>query len=879
MATRDQPTAGRGKLFYFLLWTCPALAVLCSCLVIAIILLRSQCSACDNPTRVVSHSPKVTTHSDSKMETARAEALRPWEADHRLPLDTDPVHYDIFLHPDLNNFTFSGKVVIQINVKNPRSFLLVNTKYLDIFDTRLTKLIPAESERETNSTTKKFGEEREIKIENAFEYKPNEFWVVLVKNNTELQPGFYNLHLQFRGNLSGKIVGFYSSTYTDPKTQQKRKIATSKFQPTYARQAYPCFDEPGFKPTFKVRLVRPRYGYIALSNMDQVNVVDDSPELGLTTVEFRESVPMVTYLSCFIVSDFERLSPVTVSQGFPLSVYSTRAQLNKTKYATQVGVNVIEYYIQYFGIPYPLPKLDLAAIPDFVSGAMEHWGLVTFREVTLLYEEGVSSTANKQRVATVIGHELAHMWFGNLVTLKWWDDLWLNEGFASYVEYKGVNHAQPDWQILDQFLIDDLHPVLMLDASVTSHPIVQTVAHPDEITGLFDTISYSKGASVIRMLEDFMGEEDFKNGITNFLNHFKFGNAVTQDLWNELQEARKDVNITRVMDTWTRQMGYPVVTATRDPNGTVTLKQERFLFDQDANITDNSPYGYRWDVPVTYITSQSKAVSRTWLHSDAASVSIEIPRNATWFKINYHQKGYYRVNYDTKSWEQFIELLKTDLTALDIPDRAHLLDDIFSLAEAGRVSYSLAMDMTRYLTSETEYIPWKVASTKFNKFDVLLTSSPSYAKLRKYVQALVSNVYKKVTMAVSDDDSHIQRLLRPTVVELACNVGVPECISEVVAVFKNWISNASSVQKPHPDLRSIVYSYGMKLAGGEKEWNIMWNLYLKETDAQEKIKLLLGLAHSSEPWILHRSGNMPRQFKGFWLQIAILNIVYNEYIK
>lgn len=225
MATREQPTAGRGNLFYFLLWICPALAVLCSCLVIAIILLRSQCSACDNPARVVSHTPKVTTHSASSMETAREEAFRPWEADHRLPSDTDPIHYDIFLHPDLNNFTFSGKVVIQIHVKNPRSFLLVNTKYLDIFDTRLKKVITAESERETdNVTKKKFGEEREIEIENAFEYKPNEFWVVVMKSNTELQPGFYNLHLQFRGSLSEKIVGFYSSTYTDPKTQQKRFV-------------------------------------------------------------------------------------------------------------------------------------------------------------------------------------------------------------------------------------------------------------------------------------------------------------------------------------------------------------------------------------------------------------------------------------------------------------------------------------------------------------------------------------------------------------------------------------------------------------------------------------------------------------------------------
>jgi len=477
---------------------------------------------------------------------------------------------------------------------------------------------------------------------------------------------------------------------------------------------------------------------------------------------------------------------------------------------------------------------------------------VTFREVNLLYEQGISSTLNRMRVAMVIGHELAHMWFGNLMTLKWWDDLWLNEGFASYMEYKGVDHAHPDWQILDHFLIEDLHPVMVLDASLASHSIVQMVGHPDEITELFDTISYNKGASVIRMLEDFMGEEEFRNGITNFLNRFKFANAVTQDLWEELQQVRKDVNITRVMDTWTRQMGYPVVTATRGSNGTLTLGQTRFLSDPDATATDSSPYGYRWDIPITYITSRSKAVQRTWLHSDELSVSLDVPQDVTWVKLNCHQKGYYRVNYDKENWEKLIELLKSDFMALDIADRAHLLDDIFSLAEAGLVNYTLAMDMTRYLTSETEYIPWSVASTKFKKFHTLLISSPSYAKLKKYVQSLMTDVCKKVTMTVSDEDSHVQRLLRPTVVGLACHVGVPECISEVVAIFKKWIANPSSVAKPHPDLRSIVYSYGMRLAGGEKEWNTMWKLYQEESDAQEKMKLLQGLAMSSEPWILER---------------------------
>ncbi|PSN55624.1 hypothetical protein C0J52_04058 [Blattella germanica] len=742
--TINAQNARRGKLFYFVLGTSLVLAVVCACLVAAIILLRSHFSMCD--TSVGENGEDVIKVSRERVKSS--SKMEPWEQNYLLPSDTEPLHYDIVLHPDLENSTFNGEVIIQIHVKAVRTFLVVHTKFLDIYETRLAKLLVDESD---NSSKRKTGDEEEVAFEEAFEYKKNEFWVVKARKDEPFQPGIYNLQLKFKGTLAGKIKN----------------------------------------------------------------------------------------------SNFE--IPTNLC-----TVYSTPGQIQKTKYALDVGVKITEFYIEYFGIPYPLPKLDLIAIPDFVSGAMEHWGLITFREVNLLYEEGISSTANKQRVATVIGHELAHMWFGNLMTLKWWNDLWLNEGFASYIEYKGVNHAHPDWQLLDQFLISDLHGVLNMDSTVTSHPIVLPVGHPDEITSLFDSISYSKGASVIRMLEDFMGEEEFRKGITNFLNRFKFANAVTQDLWDELQKMNKDVNITQVMDTWTRQMNYPVVTAIHQPNGKVLLTQQRFLSDQDANATNDSPYGYKWEVPISYITSESNEIQRDWLFSKNESVSIEVPESAAWYKINCHQKGYYRVNYDKENWRKLSEQLMTDMSALDISDRAHLLQDVFSLADAGLVSYDLAMDMTKYLKSETEYIPWSVAYSKLNKLDNLLVSSTSYSKLRKYTQSLVSDIYKKITLTVSDADSHLQRLLRPTIVKLACNMGVQECIDEVVTIFKNWITNVNEVSKPHPDIRSTVYGYGIKLASGEKDWDLMWNLYLSETDAQERIKLLCGLTYSQEPWILQR---------------------------
>jgi hypothetical protein len=222
--TGSEVQHGRGKLFYCFMWTCLALAVICVCLVVAIILLRRNFTSCDTAAGVIAHAVDVSSHSATDMDGGSEQRSKPWEQDYRLPADTDPIHYDIFLHPDLNNSTFTGRVTIQINVKNPRYFLLVNTKHLDIYDTRLTEVVPHGNEASDNFKKKRVGEEREVKIEDAFEYKPNEFWVIVVEKNTELKPGIYNLHLQFRGSLSGKIVGFYSSTYTDSKTQEIRFV-------------------------------------------------------------------------------------------------------------------------------------------------------------------------------------------------------------------------------------------------------------------------------------------------------------------------------------------------------------------------------------------------------------------------------------------------------------------------------------------------------------------------------------------------------------------------------------------------------------------------------------------------------------------------------
>ncbi|KAF0305364.1 Glutamyl aminopeptidase [Amphibalanus amphitrite] len=565
----------------------------------------------------------------------------PWEKDYRIPASTYALHYDLFLHPNMETGLFTGTVDILIRVSKKRSHLVTHSKFLNITRTSLTGPVAA-----TYWFRSLYNQRvRNVKVKRAFEYEPNEFWVV--QTGQPISPGNYTLSLEFSGNLTRSITGLYRSVYTNGDTGKKRFIATSKFQPTFARRAFPCFDEPSFKSTFSTTLVRPSGdGYIALSNMPVEREEADMPSQGLTKVHFKKSVPMVTYLACFIVCDFTYQERVT-NHDVVFRVYAAPDRVASTQYSADVGANITDFFEDYFGVKYPLPKQDMIAIPDFVSGAMEHWGLITYRETNLLYSPRSSSSYNQQRIAAVVSHELAHQWFGNLVTLNWWNDLWLNEGFASYIEYKGLAHVHPDWDAEAHLLPDDLQRVMDLDATLSSHPIVQPVDTPDQITSIFDAISYAKGASVLRMLEGFMGDEEFRQGISNFLKRFAYDNAVTlvsdgfsgrgkqrcNDLWNELSKvSSKRLPISKIMDTWTRQMGFPVLELTRSAGGaTYTVSQRRFLADKEAEDTTKSPF------------------------------NIEIPAiPGGWTKVNSEQRGYYRVNYDRDGWAALTFALLTD---------------------------------------------------------------------------------------------------------------------------------------------------------------------------------------------------------------------------
>ena len=412
----------------------------------------------------------------------------------QLPRNVRPLKYWLTLAPDLGRFTFSGEETIDIHVSEPTGSFVLNSMDIKV---QSASVVRGDG---TVMPTSQIAYDQDSET-------------VIFSFSTPVPAGAAQLSLKFTGQLNDRLHGFYRSAYQTLEGEARALVAT-QFEATDARRAFPCWDEPATKATFEVTLVVPTH----LTAVSNTPVAGETPEPpGLKRVRFRETPPMSTYLLAFIVGDME-LVQETSRDGTLVRVFTTPGKAEQGRFALDVAVRLLPYFNDYFGIPYPLEKLDQLAIPDFAAGAMENWGAITYRETALLFDPGNSSPGTRQRIAEVVAHEMAHMWFGDLVTMEWWNDLWLNESFASWMGTKAVDHLFPEWDMWTQFVVHDLNPGLGLDGLEHSHPIEQTVHNPAEISQLFDAISYSKGASILRMLEQFLGQEEFRKGLHRYLS-------------------------------------------------------------------------------------------------------------------------------------------------------------------------------------------------------------------------------------------------------------------------------------------------------------------------------------------------------------------------
>ncbi|NXD18369.1 AMPN Aminopeptidase, partial [Nothocercus nigrocapillus] len=530
------------------------------------------------------------------------------------------------------------------------------------------------------------------------------------------------------------------------------------------------------------------------------------------------------------------------------------------EYALNVTGPILNFFEGHYNTAYPLPKSDQVGLPDFSAGAMENWGLVTYRENSLLYDSAFSSIGNKERVVTVIAHELAHQWFGNLVTLRWWNDLWLNEGFASYVEYLGADSAEPAWRIRDLMVLNEVHAVMGTDALASSHPLSfseDEINTPAQISEVFDSIAYSKGASVLRMLSDFLTEDVFKEGLQSYLHTFAYDNTVYTDLWAHLQTAVDrhqlplPASISAIMDRWTLQMGFPVLTV-NTLDGSVS--QRHFLLDPDSSVERPSPFDYTWIVPVTWQTSSGTSNSTYWLEKVSDTHDGFKVSSPSWLLLNLNVSGYFRVNYNQENWEQLLTQLSTNRQVIPVINRAQIIDDAFNLARAKYLNVTVALNTTWFLDKETEYMPWQAALNNLDYLELMLDRSEVFGAMTKYIQRQVLPLfehYRQVTNNWTTIPSGLMdQYNEVNAISTACSYGISECQELASSLLATWQSNVSSNPIP-PNLRSAIYCSAVA-TGNEATWDFVWQRFREATVVSEADKLRSALACSTEPWILNR---------------------------
>jgi len=509
----------------------------------------------------------------------------------------------------------------------------------------------------------------------------------------------------------------------------------------------------------------------------------------------------------------------------------------------------------------------MIAIPDFSAGAMENWGLITYREVAILYEEGKSSRSDKEYVAVVIAHELAHQWFGDLVTMEWWTDLWLNEGFASYTEYIGTNVVSPETAILDRFVLESVQPALGYDSLLSSHPISIPVNHPDEINQIFDTISYLKGGSVIRMMANFLGLSTFNRAITKYLHENAYGNANQDDLWQYLTEAGQedgsltDLTIKEVMDTWTVQMGYPVVDFQRQYEGaqSALVTQDRFLLTGESNDTEDSN-PYTWWVPLSFTTAPNGFFDTSptvWLSPSDADTDTVVPLPGVSDDepviANVQQTGFFRVNYDLTNWDMISSLLQSNLALVHRINRAQILDDAFNLARAGLLNYPTALSLTEYLSQEEDYIPWRAALNGFTYLEKMFKRTSGFGFLKSYMLTTLQPLFDRLGFNEIPGESFLDEKLRIAMLSILCRLGQKECTEMSSSLLEEWLAVPDpDTENPIPaSVRGTVLCAGIA-KGTQTHWDFLWERFVASNNGNEKNDILSALGCSEEIWILEK---------------------------
>ncbi|RAH63865.1 M1 family metallopeptidase [Aspergillus aculeatinus CBS 121060] len=739
-----------------------------------------------------------------------------------LPDVAIPVHYDVSLF-DLqfsDNWGYNGTVKVKARVTRPTKEIVLNSKEIEV------QKVEIYGEDGT-----KLSEASEISYDRTSER-------VAFKFPSEIAPSDILLSMNFTGTMNNAMAGFYRSKYIPvvepvedtPKEGDFHYMLSTQFESCDARRAFPCFDEPNLKATFDFEIEVPT-GQTALSNMP---IKDEKAgrKPGLKLVSFERTPVMSTYLLAWAVGDFEYVEAMTErkyqGKSIPVRVYTTRGLKEQARFALECAHRTVDYFSEIFEIEYPLPKADLLAVHEFAMGAMENWGLVTYRTTAVLFEEGKSDTRYKNRIAYVVAHELAHQWFGNLVTMDWWNELWLNEGFATWVGWLAVDHFYPEWNIWSQFVAEGVQQAFQLDSLRASHPIEVPVRNALEVDQIFDHISYLKGSSVIRMLSDHLGRQTFLRGVAAYLKAHAYGNATTNDLWSALSKASNQ-DVTSFMDPWIRKIGFPVITITEEP-GQINIRQNRFLSTGDAKPDEDET---TWWIPLGI--QSAREVSDT-NKGALVSKSDSVPGvgQESFYKINKNLSGFYRTNYPADR----LAKLGQSLNLLSTEDKIGLIGDAAALAVSGNGTTTALLSLLSGFKEEKNYLIWSQISTSIGNLRSVFAQNNSVSSgLKKFTLELVSPAAEEIGWEFKPEDDYLTVQLRKLLIGMACHAGHKDMISEATRRFQLW-NTAKDKNAVHPNLRSVIFGVVVS-EGGTQDYVSVKEEYLR-TDSVDGKEICLG---------------------------------------
>ncbi len=747
------------------------------------------------------------------MADREASALSETVSDYRLPAEVEPELYELRLEPDFGAFVFSGRERISVRVTRPVREIVLNAIEIEIDAAeldggagRLSGRCLPDPERER----------------------------VRIEFERVIEPGRWELGLAFRGVLNDKLHGFYRSSYRG-RDGETHLVAATQFESTDARRAFPCWDEPDRKARFKTTLVvDPELTAISNTAVESERLLDN----GKKEVVFRETIPMSTYLVAFIVGRFEASAPVDAG-GVPLRVMHVPGKGGLTRWALEVGAFSLKFFADYYALPYPGDKLDLVAIPDFASGAMENLGAITFRETALLIDAAKAARAELERVADVVSHENAHMWFGDLVTMKWWNGIWLNEAFATFMEMLAVDAWRPDWRRWESFCVSRAG-AFAVDALESTRPIEYPVLSPGEARAMFDVLTYEKGAAVLRMLEQYLGAERFRQGIVHYLKRHRFANAETGDLWNALEETSGEP-VRRLMDSWIFQPGFPVVEAELTADGRALLMRQRRFFYRAGARGD----GALWQVPVMVRAEGQEGAATRRMLLERGEERMEFPAPVKWALVNAGAHGFYRVRYAPA----LLRALCAARARLSNAERFSLVNDAWAATVAGLSTAAEFVAMARLFKDETDLNVWHALTAPFEYLDMIAGDAVRPA-LAVAVRELVAPAVERLGWEPRPDEDELTGQLRASLIAALGTLGEDAGVRQRAAdYYARYLREPGAVAR---DLAPALVDI-LAASGDEQRWREFREAFHRAATPQEEQRYLFALADFRQPALLRRT--------------------------